>query len=75
MDPNLEKIRDTNIESIRKGKLGRTLAEAKSYLTYILIDTKCPQLSAEFEEFAEDIVKRVEPGNSINWREPRRRKR
>ena len=54
MDPNLEKIIARNYSNISSGFLGCTLAQARSYLTYVLLGNRL-EIDREFEQFKSHI--------------------
>ena len=59
MDPNLVKIKNSNMRLIRKGKFRLPLLQARHYLTYILTEEKQEQIDLEMREF-ENHIKRLE---------------
>jgi hypothetical protein len=59
MDPNLEKIRDSNMFLIRKGKISRAIRQGKDYLTNILGEYRIDEIDKELDKFVEDIKLRA----------------
>jgi len=55
MDPNLVKMRDSNIHLIRQGKLAKTTVHAKSYLVYMLGEEQMSQVNAELDDFVDHL--------------------
>lgn len=50
-DPNLQKIIDTNINNIKKNKLGTVIVQANSYLTYIYCGKQYQKKQQELDDF------------------------
>lgn len=74
MDPNLEKIRDSNRKFIQKGKLAVPIIHAKSYLFNMLGEGCREQIETELAEFVEEIKKLQANGESTPQRKkPNRR--
>lgn len=54
-DPNLQKIIDHNIHSIKKNKLGTTIVQANSYLNFIYCGEQRQKREQELDDFIEYI--------------------
>jgi hypothetical protein len=55
MDPNLEKIRDANMDLIKEGRIAKPIIHAKHYLSVILGKENQKQAEIELEDFAQHI--------------------
>ena len=55
MDPNLIKIRDSNMALIKQNRFGRAITQAKSYLLYILGEDRMDQLNKELDDFVDSM--------------------
>jgi len=75
MDPNLEKIRDSNRKFIRKGKLAVPIIHAKSYLFNLLGEEQRDQIEEELDEFVRSVkqLAKEEPTPKRKKSYPRRR--
>ena len=55
MDPNLQKIKEANIEDIRQGKTGTAIAHASSYLSHML-GNNWYQFDKELNQFKTSLL-------------------
>jgi hypothetical protein len=55
MDPNLVKIRDTNLTLIKENRFGRAITQAKDYLLFILGEDNMDQLNQELDQFVDSM--------------------
>ena len=55
MEPNLEKILNSNIKDIQKGYLGKTIAQASSYLDYMYGYHNRDKRKIELSNFIEEL--------------------
>lgn len=63
MDPNLLKIKDYHINSIRRGIIWKAEEDARSYLEYIL-SHHYSRINKELHEFRKNITKENNNGFS-----------
>lgn len=55
MDPNLIKIRDSNLALIKQNRFGQAIVHGKSYLLYILGENRMDQINKELDEFVDSM--------------------
>lgn len=54
MDPNLKKIRDTNMHAITRGSVQKAISQAEDYLIYMIgFDNK--KIEQELDVFVADV--------------------
>lgn len=66
MDYNLEKIYQSNLEDIQRGRCSTAITQAKDYLVYILTGYKMKEVNYELDEFANRCRQTANENKSSN---------
>jgi hypothetical protein len=65
LDPNLVKIRDTNIALIKRNLLGRPIIQAKSYLLHVMGENRMDEINDELDQFVAHMKTMYQDYNKV----------